>query len=116
MQDVASKFPLIGTALHLKHGDVTLIKKECPGDYRSGLEQVVVLWLSQNYNVTKFGVPTWRTVVQVVDKSAGGNNHALAKKIAAAHQGEQLFLFISFTEFSSIISLPINDYDIMHVL
>ena len=106
MQDVAANFPLIGTALHLMSGDVKIIRKECIGDYRSGLEQVILMWLKQNYNVDRFGEPTWRKVVQVVDKPNGGNNHALAKKIAAAHQGDQLFLlFISFTE-SSIIICP----------
>ena len=110
MQDVASNFPLIGTALHLMSGDVKIIRKECVGDYRSGLEQVILMWLKQNYNVDRFGEPTWRKVVQVVDKPNGGNNHALAKKIAAAHQGDQLFfLFISFTE-SSIIICPDNNY------
>ena len=95
MQDVVANFPGIGTALHLKHGDVKIIKKECFGDYRCGLREVIILWLNQKYNVDRFGLPSWRTIVEVVDKSTGGNNHALAKRIAAAHQGD---LFISFID------------------
>ena len=87
MQDVAVNFYLIGRALRLKSGDVKIIKNECFGDCRSGLEQVILLWLHQNYNVKRFGVPSWRKVVEVVNKSTGGNNHALAKRIAAKHQG-----------------------------
>ena len=39
--------------------------------------------------VKRFGNPTWRKLVKAVDDPVGGNNHALALKIAAEHPGMQ---------------------------
>ena len=33
----------------------------------------------------RFGPPTWRILVEAVDRKAGGNNHDLAKEIASDH-------------------------------
>ena len=42
------------------------------------------------YNqVERFGKPTWRRLVEAVKDPVGGNNHALAQKIAAEHPGMQ---------------------------
>ena len=39
------------------------------------------------YNqVERFGMPTWRRLVEAVKDEVGGNNRALAHKIAADHQ------------------------------
>jgi len=39
--------------------------------------------------VERFGKPTWRRLVKAVEDPAGGNNCALAQKIAAEHPGMQ---------------------------
>lgn len=49
------------------------------------MEQVLKLWLNLNYDDEKHGMPTWRKVVEAADKRSAGNNHALAKAIAADH-------------------------------
>ena len=36
-----------------------------------------------------FGKPTWKRLVEAVEDRAGGNNHALAQKIAAEYLGMQ---------------------------
>ena len=42
------------------------------------------------YNqVKRFGKPTWRRLVEAVEDPVGGNNYALALKIAADHPGMQ---------------------------
>ena len=43
------------------------------------------VWLRHSYGVDKYGAPTWQRLVEAVDDEAGGNNHALAKKIASNH-------------------------------
>jgi len=48
---------------------------------------VVREWLKRNYNVGKFGEPTWRKLVEVVGSPVGGNNLKLAMKIAKEHPG-----------------------------
>ena len=52
-------------------------------DAECALNDMLLLWLCQKYNVEKFGPPTWRGLVKAVDKKTGGNNHQLAKKIAS---------------------------------
>ena len=49
------------------------------------LKDVLLLWLNQKYRVEKYGLPTWRMLVEAVDKKTGGNNHDLAKEIASNH-------------------------------
>ena len=54
-------------------------------DANRALNDVLLLWLRQKYNVGKFGRPTWRLLVEAVNKKTGGNNHDLAKQIASNH-------------------------------
>ena len=53
---------------------------------------MMLKWLKQNYDVYKFGPPTWKMLVDAVGKHAGGNNKALAKKIASKHPLGELIL------------------------
>ena len=79
------KFLSLGRALRLKADDLDTIRRENAHDANQALNDVLLLWLRQKYNVKRFGEPTWRMLVQAVDSPAGGNNHALAKKIAFKH-------------------------------
>ena len=47
---------------------------------------MVIEWLKRNYNVRKFGEPTWQKLVQAVGHPAGGANMALAREIARRHR------------------------------
>ena len=42
---------------------------------------------SLHLQVEMFGKPTWRRLVEAVEDHVGGNNHALAQKIARGHPG-----------------------------
>ena len=53
---------------------------------------MLLVWLKHSYNVDKHGPPTWRRLVEAVDKEAGGNNHALAEKIASNHPAGTLIV------------------------
>ena len=46
-------------------------------------------WLKRNYNVKKFGEPSWQRLVEAVGDPAGGTNPALANQIAEKHRVEQ---------------------------
>ena len=54
-------------------------------DTERALYEMLKLWLQQKYDAERFGLPTWRMLVEAVDKEAGGNNNELAKKIASNH-------------------------------
>ena len=89
MEDVAVNYSSIGLALRVKYAQLEIIEKNCHGDAKLGLRKVLEQWLNLNYNRKKVtsnpSWPCWRKVVEVVDKGCAGNNHALAKKIAAKH-------------------------------
>ena len=86
-------YPL-GECLRLNNDSLKHIRKSFPDDSAAdqALKQVLLLWLGQSYNVSKFGPPTWRMVVEAVDKKTGGNNHELAKQIALNHPSGKFFL------------------------
>ena len=72
----------LGRALRLKAGDLDAIRRDPGCDAKQALNDVLLLWLRQNYPVDKYGLPTWRLLVKAVDNTSGGNDHALAKTIA----------------------------------
>ena len=74
----------LGKWLRLRKEDLEGISQSCPNesDHDKALEEVLLLWLQQKYNVEKFGPPTWKMLVEAVDKKTGGNDHSLAKEIA----------------------------------
>lgn len=94
LSDVVEKVVLIkslycplGQALRLRADDLAAICEAHPheSEAKQALKDVLQLWLRQKYNVEKFGLPTWRMLVEAVDKKYGGNNHDLAKEIASNH-------------------------------
>ena len=74
-----------GIGLRLKLSDLNSIEKSFNHNPQRALQNVVATWLQGGYNMQKFGPPTWRMLVKAVDSPAGGNDHNLAKKIAANH-------------------------------
>ena len=77
----------LGQWLRLSNDDLKAIHKVYPDDSMAdqALKDVLLLWLNQKYKVERFGPPTWRMLVEAVDKKTGGNNHELAKEIALNH-------------------------------
>ena len=78
----------LGLALRLNPSVLARIEKERPSDVRACLSEMVTEWLNQSYNTERFGVPSWKMLVEAVAHPNGGNNHALAQKIAAIHTGK----------------------------
>ena len=73
---------MIGSFLHLKSAVLDNIGRNNRGDSTRCLEAVVKQWLNLNYNVEKFGKPTWQFAIYGVSKGSGNNRLAieLAKK------------------------------------
>jgi len=90
---VATRWKSIGTALGLKPDLLEEIQAGNSSDPLACLSWVVMAWLRGNYNVKKFGEPTWQSLAEVVGHSEGGANTALAKSIAARYKaGGRLML------------------------
>ena len=77
----------IGRGLKIDPGRLKRIQADNCGNAKECLSEVLTCWLKGNYNVKRFGEPTWQAVVKVVADPAGGDNHARALSIAKKHQG-----------------------------
>ena len=87
-----SRYYNLGRSLNLKITDLRKIRDEHPSD-SDGLEDVLLLWLNQKYDKKKHGPPTWRMLVEAVDRKSGGDNHELAKQIALNHPAGSILLW-----------------------
>lgn len=94
MFPAVAKWKKIGIWLGLSPGTLEIIEKtdDCPTDRMTA---VLTNWLRENYNVERFGEPTWRIVVQVMAHPAAGNNKAHALCIAREHPGNLILILHS---------------------
>ena len=67
------------------------IRAEHPHNPGGCLQAVVEKWLQKGYNYQKFGSPTWKMLVEAVANPVGGDNTALAERIAKKHLSKCLF-------------------------
>ena len=86
LNPVSAKWKSLGIALRLKPNILDGIKAENSGDPTACLTSTVTEWLNRNYNVKRFGEPTWRRLVEAVGDPAGGANMALARDMAGRHK------------------------------
>jgi len=83
---VAARWRDVGIALRVRSDKLDNIETVWSKDLSRCLELMVTEWLKRNYNVGKFGEPTWQKLVEAVNSSAGGANTALARDIASRHK------------------------------
>ena len=83
---LTAKWKGIGLALRLEVNLLWGIEADCSGDPTACLTLVITKWLMGNYNVGRFGEPTWRQLVEAVGHPAGGANEMLAMRIAEKHK------------------------------
>ena len=87
LNSVSAQWRSIGIALRLKPNILDSIQARNSGDPRPCLGSVVTEWLiKKNYNVKKFGEPTWRWLVKAVGDPAGGADMALARDMTRRHK------------------------------
>ena len=89
MMPVVNSWKAIGRGLRIDSGHLEMIQKDNLGNSKECLSEMLTCWLKRNYNVERFGEPTWRGVVKVVARPAAGDNHALALTIAKQHSGNK---------------------------
>ena len=86
LSPVSAKWMSIGIALRLDPNILDGIQAKNSGDPSTCLSSVVTEWLKRNYNVERFGEPTWQWLVDVAGDPAGGAHMALAREIARRHK------------------------------
>ena len=92
MMAVAGSWKTVGRGLRIDSGHLNVIQESNSGKPKECLSEMLTCWLNRNYNVERFGEPTWRAVVKVVAHPAAGDNCALALSIAEQHSGNSQML------------------------
>ena len=82
---IRSNYYQFGIQLGLHPQEMDAVQKAFWRDIPQAFMEVLKIFLKHCYNIEKYGPPTWRKLVEAVDSPAGGDNHALAKKIAERH-------------------------------
>ena len=82
---IQSHYYPFGIELGLPPREMDTVQEAFWQNIPQAFTEVLKIFLKHRYNVEKYGPPTWRKLVEAVDSPAGGNNHALAKKIAKDH-------------------------------
>ena len=85
---VAPNWRGVGDFLRLNPALLATIKADNPTSVQQCLNEVLTQWLQKAYNTDRFGPPSWKLLVAAVAHPAGGNNRALAEKIAEKHNGK----------------------------
>ena len=75
---INARYYNLGIELGLRPG--TVVQNQL--DLTKALTEVLLTWLRRQYNVEKYGHPTWQRLREAVDSPSGGDNPALAEKIA----------------------------------
>ena len=86
IMDASAQYYDIGIKLGLKSDDLNVIKDKDP-DQRTAITMILSRWLKRQFNVQKYGEPTWKSLVAAVAHRNGGNNAVLAMKLADKHKG-----------------------------
>ena len=81
LQQVTARWKPLGLALRLDPDQLDEIEKD-NRDSNDCLTKVLTLWLKKNYDTERFGQPSWELLARAVRHSAGGNDSALAEKLA----------------------------------
>ena len=87
LSNVASKWRGVGLALGLHPDTLSTIKADNQ-DVASRLHAVIDAWLRKSYDTTTHGQPSWERLVKAVAHPIGGNDYALADRLARKHNGK----------------------------
>ena len=80
---LAVKWKELSLYLRLSCDDIDSIKDNNPKDNSGCLCKAMDYWIKQNYDTTRFGLPSWRTLLTAVARV----DKRLCKELAIKHQG-----------------------------
>ena len=83
LTDIQYRWEFLAIQFGLPRRIIETAKLKYPQDPNGCLMYVLEQWLKGNYDIEQFGHPSWRRVCEVTADPAGGDNIALALKIAA---------------------------------
>ena len=71
LQCLHSRWREVGIQLHIRSHHVDSVSYLEPA---RAMGSIVTLFLHRNYNVARFGPPTWKAIMEAVEKPCGGAN------------------------------------------
>ena len=102
LKNVLEPYYEIGRRLHLSVDKLKQIRGQ-KLSAAAAMDEVIMEWLKQNYDITRYGPPTWKALVDAVGHRAGGNNRAEAEEIASRHRAsESSKLFVQHFTFRQL--------------
>ena len=88
LEAVFSRWRNIAGALGVRPSQIENINVGNRGDLERCMSEALLIWLRRAHNEERRGPPTWRALVRAIADRAGGNNPALAMKLAKAHPSQ----------------------------
>ena len=88
LESMVSKWRTIGMALGLKQDILESIRHTEHSDQMQ-MTKMLTEWLRRNYDTQRFGMPTWKKLVEAIKARTGGGNTALTQRIAEKHLGKK---------------------------
>ena len=82
-RSLASRWDELCLFLHLPMGTSDAIKEKYPNKELSCLSEALKLWILRKYKTEKYGLPTWKMLLEAVGKI----DENLFKTLAKEHQG-----------------------------
>ena len=80
---LASKWQQLSAYLGLKLSIIDRIKSDFPNDSLGCWSEALKEWIRMNYDVQKYGEPSWRTLLKAIAKV----DKLYFRRLAAQHQG-----------------------------
>ena len=88
LKNILEPYYEIGRRLHLSVDKLKQIRGQ-KLSAAAAMDEVIMEWLKKNYDVTRYGPPTWKALVDAVAHPAGGNNRAEAEGVASRHRASE---------------------------
>ena len=79
---LADKWKQLSGFMGLSYKTIKQIEKDNSNNSDGSWNEVVMQWISQNYNTEKYGVPSWRTLLKTIIRI----DQSLFEKLAKEHQ------------------------------
>ena len=79
---LSAKWQQLGGYLGLPIGLIDSIKGNYPNDNSACWSEALKQWIQQNYNTARFGLPSWRTLLEAIARE----NRLLFNNLAESHQ------------------------------
>lgn len=89
---LAAKWEQLSGYLGLSIETIDTIKRNIPTDAAGCWNEALKQWILQNYRTTKFGLPSWRSLLEAVARV----DKLLFKKLAEKHRGMLYVLVKAF--------------------